>query len=115
VYAGSRVLGADSPLGSTGAAFVTAVSLLPLHRLNTLVGRVVDRERTVVFAQVQRFVRQVRDGVAEPEGAEELMRSVLCDPALRLLVRLPGSPAGAYADLAGTPRNRRMDRLACRC
>ena len=31
------------------------------------------------------------------------MRSVLKDPALGLLIRLPGSPADAYVDLAGNP------------
>ena len=31
------------------------------------------------------------------------MRSVLGDPSLRLLIRLPGSPAGDYTDLTGNP------------
>lgn len=52
---------------------------------------------------VVRVRQSVRDGRAEPEGAESLMRSVLGDPSLSLLIRLPGSPAGEYVDLAGDP------------
>jgi hypothetical protein len=104
VYGAAGIIGAESRLGATGAAFVTAVCLLPLNRaLNDAVARLVDRERTVILARVQQFVRQVRDGQAEPEAAESLMRSVLGDPSLRLLMRLPGSPAEAYVDLAGNP------------
>lgn len=104
VYGAARFVGANSRLGLTGAAFVTAVCLQPMHRvLSNGVGRLVDRERTVMVSRVHEFVQRVRDGRAEPEGAEDLMRSVLGDPSLRLLVRLPGRPAGEYADLAGEP------------
>ena len=74
------------------------------------VGRLVDRERTVMVARVHEFVQRVRDGRAEPEGTEGLMRSVLGDPSLRLLIRLPGSPAGDYVDLAGNPASGAPDR-----
>ncbi|HEU4421768.1 MAG TPA: histidine kinase, partial [Pilimelia sp.] len=101
VLAGAR-LGADSRFGVTGAAFMTALLLLPLHhRLHDLVGRVVDRDRYVIAARLHQFVRDVRDGTAEPEQAEEVLRAVLGDPGLRLLIRLPGG--GSYVDLAGTP------------
>jgi signal transduction histidine kinase len=103
VYAVAQA-GAGSRLGLTGAAFVAAFCLLPLHRvINSAVSRVVDRERTVIAARAREFVQRVRDGQAEPEAAEGLMRSALGDPLLRLLIRLPGSPAGAYTDLAGNP------------
>jgi signal transduction histidine kinase len=98
VYGTARLVGADSRLGLTGAGFATALCLLPVHRT---LNNAVDRERTVIVARVQEFVRQVRDGRAEPEATEDLMRSVLGDPSLRLLVRLPGSPADTYADLTG--------------
>ena len=111
VYSAAQVVGANSRLGLTGAAFVTAMCLLPLHRaLNNGVGRLVDRERTVMVARVHEFVQRVRDGRAEPEGTEGLMRSVLGDPSLRLLIRLPGSPAGEYVDLAGDPASVAPDR-----
>ena len=87
--------------GST-AAFVTALGLLPLHgRINTLVGRWTDRERTVALARVRRFVEQVRDGSAAPEEVEEVLRRALDDPGLRLGLLLPGT--GHLVDLAGAP------------
>lgn len=44
--------GADSRFGVTGAAFVTALLSLPLHRrINDLVGRFVDRDRFVINAR----------------------------------------------------------------
>ncbi|MGW4939985.1 sensor histidine kinase [Actinoplanes sp. NPDC004185] len=104
VFAVADAAGGDSRVGLTGAAFVTAMCLLPLHRLiNELVGRVVDRERTVTRARVEQFVRQVRGGTAQPEEAETVLRTVLGDPGLRLLVRLPGSAADQYVDPAGEP------------
>ncbi|WP_339153639.1 histidine kinase [Actinomadura luteofluorescens] len=92
------------PGGLTGAAFATAICLPPTHRvLHGLAGRLVDRERMVMDARVGEFVRRVRDGEAEPEEPEELMRSVLGDPGLGLLVRLPSGASGAYVDLVGVP------------
>jgi signal transduction histidine kinase len=103
-------LGADNRLGITGAAFATALLLLPLHRrLNRTVGRVVDRDRFVVSSRVRRFVHDVRDGTAEPEQVEELFRSVLDDPRLRLLLRLPGAASTGYVDLTGAPAEAASD------
>jgi signal transduction histidine kinase len=100
VVAVGGVLGAGSRLGVTGAAFVTALVLLPMHRrLNVAVGRVVDRDRYLVAGRVQRFVDAVRAGTAEPEQVEEVFRAALADPHVRLLLRLPGGDD--YADLAG--------------
>ncbi|WP_261555674.1 sensor histidine kinase [Frankia tisae] len=93
-----------SALRTTVAAFVTALCLLPLHRrLTDTVGRLIDRDRTVVRAQVGEFVGQVRDGEAEPERTEAVLRTVLRDPGLRLLFHLPGGLAGSYVDLDGGP------------
>ena len=101
VTIGAR-LGAGSRTGTTGAAFVTALLLLPMHRrLNTAVGRLVDRDRYVVDAHVQQFVRAVRDGTVEPEETENLFRTVLADPGLRLLLRRPGA-GDVYVDLTGS-------------
>ena len=101
VLAGSR-LGADSRLGVTGAAFLIALLLLPLHRrIHNVVGRAVDRDRYVVAARVQRFVHDVRDGAAKPEQAEQVFRAVLGDPGLRLLLKQPGSDG--YVDPSGVP------------
>jgi signal transduction histidine kinase len=103
VYAGGRA-GADGSLGTTAAAFVTALVLLPLHRrVNELVCRVTVRERYLVDARVQRFVAQVRDGTAEPETVLDVLREVLADPRLELLIRLPDSGQGEYVDLSDAP------------
>jgi signal transduction histidine kinase len=91
---------ANQRIGITAAAFVTALALLPVHRrVHRLVGRVLDRERTVMIATVQAFVRQVRDGQAQPEQVQDALRLSLGDPALRVLLRRPG--ADGYVDLTG--------------
>jgi signal transduction histidine kinase len=105
IFAGV-VAGVDTTLpdqdraGVTGAAFVTALALLPLyHRLHAAVSRLVDRDRVVALAAVKDFVRRVRDGRAEPEQIEAVLRSALQDPELRVLLRRPGGDE--YVDLAG--------------
>lgn len=101
VVTGGR-LGAGSQLGVTGAAFATALALIPLHRsVGTAVGRLVDRDRYVVVERIRRFVSDVRDGTVEPERTEALLREVLVDPALRLLLHAPGGDGSV--DLAGQP------------
>ncbi|HZB48836.1 MAG TPA: histidine kinase, partial [Mycobacteriales bacterium] len=90
-------------VGVTGAAFVTALCLLPVHRqLQELVGRMVDPDRTVRLAAVRRFAERVRDGQAEPEEVEQVLRDALDDPAARLLLHAPGE-SGGHVDLRGEP------------
>lgn len=92
-----------SPLGVTGAAFVTALALLPMHAwLRNQVGRVLDRERTVMLAQVDRFVDDVREGRAEPEQVEQILRDAVGDQSLQLLLVVPGT-ADALVALDGLP------------
>jgi signal transduction histidine kinase len=92
---------ADERIGITAAAFVTALALLPVHRrVHRVVGRILDRERTVMIATMQEFVRKVRDGQAQPEEVQEALRLSLGDPALVVLLRRPG--ADGYVDLSGT-------------
>jgi signal transduction histidine kinase len=95
--------GRDSALGLTGAVFLVAVFLLPLHRrLHRAVGKVIDRDRTVLVDRIERFVERVRDGSAEPEEVETVLRSAVRDPELTLLF---SDPAGAgLVDLSGTPQ-----------
>ena len=86
--------------GVTSAAFVTALLLLPLHHwLHRAVGKLVDPDRTVALAQIHEFVRQVRDGRAEPEQVEEVLRKALDDPGLQVILQRPGGqlelPSGA--------------------
>lgn len=77
--------------GIAGAAFVTALVLLPLHSwLHQAVGRLVDPDRAVALAQIRDFVRRVRDGQSEPEQVEQVLRKALDDPELQLLLQRPG-------------------------
>lgn len=79
-------------VGITTAAFVTALVLLPLyHWIHRAIGRLVDPDRTVALARIRTFVRQVRDGEAEPEQIESVLRSALDDAGLRVLLRRPGA------------------------
>ena len=79
-------------VGITTAAFVTALVLLPLyHWIHRAIGRLVDPDRTVALARIRAFVRRVRDGEAEPEEIESVLRSALDDPGLRVLLRRPGA------------------------
>jgi hypothetical protein len=68
------VVAVDSPVpqsgagGVTGAAFVTALVLLPhYHWLHRSFARLAARDRTVALGQIKEFVRQVRDGRTEPK------------------------------------------------
>lgn len=84
------------------AAFVTALVLTPMHRwFQHVVGSVLDRDRVVVLATVRQFVDRVRDGQAEPEQVEQVLRDCLDDPELRVLLRLPGRDD--LTDLDGEP------------
>jgi signal transduction histidine kinase len=104
VYGAGELVGVGRGWGRAGAAFATALLLLPSYRyLSQLVGRVVDRERYVVDTRIQQFVRHVRDGTAEPETAEEVLRETLADPGLRLLIKLPGSGPEEYVGLNDNP------------
>ena len=94
-------LAAPTGLTTTAAAFLTALCLLPLHgRLHALVGRITDRERTVLLAAVHRFAEGVRDGTAEPEQVEAVLRTAL-DDGLRLGLAPPGGTD--LVDPAGRP------------
>jgi signal transduction histidine kinase len=99
-----EAVGRDSRLGTSGAAFVTALCLLPVHRVVLgAVGRFVDRDRNVVLVRVAQFVEAVRDGSREPEEVEDVLRAVLGDPGVRLLLRRPGAAESGLVDLRGSP------------
>jgi signal transduction histidine kinase len=105
VVVGVAQLGHDAAGGAVGvgvAAFVTALVLLPLYRrLHAATANVFDRERTVTVEAVRRFVQRVRDGEAEPEEVEAVLRRSLGDQDLRVLIAAPGS--GEWVDLRGVP------------
>ncbi len=94
------VVGTGSGLGPSAAAFVTALALLPVHRiLARQIGRVVDRDRFVAVAAVERFAADVRAGRRPPEDIETVLREAQRDPGLRVVLARPDG----WSDLHGTP------------
>lgn len=104
VYAVSQAVAVGTGLRSSLAAFVTALTLLPLQRsLASWVGRVVDRDRHVALASVERFAADVRSGRRRPEEIQDVLRQVHHDPDLVVQV---ARPDGAWSLLDGTPVDR---------
>jgi signal transduction histidine kinase len=94
----SEVVSRSSGLHLTAATFVTALVLLPLHRyVSGAVARVVDRDRFVAVAQIERFAADVRAGRRDPEEIEAVLRDAHRDPGLRLVL----AEGHSWVDLAG--------------
>jgi signal transduction histidine kinase len=95
-------LGGGSTAGAAVAAVAAALAFDPLRRrLQRVVDRRFDRDRTRAIERVEAFADRVHDGAAAPEGIEGVLREALGDPGLRMLVWLPGP--GAYTGLDGAP------------
>lgn len=106
VTAAGDVVQHVTALGPATAAFVAALTLLPLHRaVRRLVGRVVDHDRYVAVATVERFAADVRTGRRQPEDVEAVLREAQQDPGLVVLLAAPqGSPGDeTWVRLDGTP------------
>jgi signal transduction histidine kinase len=85
---------------NAAAAFVTALLFLPLQRrVASRVGRVVDRDRFVAVATVERFAADVWSGRRQPEEIEAVLREVQDDADLVVHV----STASGWTRLDGTP------------
>jgi len=97
----SELLSRYTGLVGAAAAFVTALVLLPLHRfIHGFVGRLVDRDRYVGVAAMERFAADVRAGRREPEEVEQALREAQGDPGLEVLLARPG---GGWVTMDGTP------------
>ncbi len=84
---------------SSIAAFAAALLFLPLQRFIAIwVGRVVDRDRFVAQATVERFAADVRSGRRQPEEIESVLQGVQGDPDLVLYVR---TALGGWSRLDG--------------
>lgn len=93
-------LGPVASVAPVAATFVTCLLLLPLHRLLAAsISRVVDRDRTVAVAMVQRFAADVRAGRRQPEEIESVLRTAQRDDHLSIQLATPGG----WTDLAGNP------------
>ena len=96
-------LGGGSTAAAAAAAVAAALAFDPLRRrLQRLVDRRFDRDRASAVGRVEAFASRLRDGTAEPEGIEAVLRDALGDPDLRLLVWLPEH--GVHADVVGAAR-----------
>jgi signal transduction histidine kinase len=88
----------SSGLHLAAATFVTALALLPLHSyVSRAVARVVDRDRFVAVARVERFAADVRTGRRVPEEIEMVLREAHSDPGLRLFL----AEGDTWVDLSG--------------
>ena len=96
----ATLLGGDSTAGAAGAAVAAALAFDPLRRrVQRVVDRRFDRDRAEAVGRVEAFAACLRDGTAEPEDIEGVLRQALADPGLRLFVWLPEH--GVHADLTG--------------
>ncbi|MCA0293412.1 MAG: histidine kinase [Actinobacteria bacterium] len=93
-------------VGASLAAFVTALTILPIHTwVHRSIGRVIDRDRNVAVAAVERFAADIRSGHREPEEIESVLREAQRDPELRLLL----ADSGTWVGLDGTPESTDTD------
>ncbi|MEZ0284620.1 MAG: hypothetical protein ACAH79_05225, partial [Thermoleophilia bacterium] len=101
-------LGGGSTAAAAAAAVAAALAFDPLRRrLQRVADRRFDRDRAGAVARIEAFAARLRDGTAEPEDIERVLRETLGDPGLRLLVWLPEH--GVHADLAGVAREAPVD------
>jgi signal transduction histidine kinase len=93
-------VGGRSAVGTGVAALAIAAAFGPLRRrLQRALDRRFDRDAFHAVASVEAFTRELRDGRAEPDGIEEVLRRALGDPGLRLFVWLPDGET--HVDMAG--------------
>lgn len=94
-------LGGGSVAGAAVAGIAAALVFDPLRRrLQRVVDRRFDRDRARAVGRVEAFASRLRDGAAEPEDIEGVLRDALGDSDLRLLVWLPEH--ATHADLTGS-------------
>lgn len=87
VFGAGQILHRYTVTSSSAAAFLTALVLLPIHRLvRDRLARVFDRDRFVAVKAVEEFVAEVRAGKRQPEEVEAVLRDAQGDPNLSLLL-----------------------------
>ena len=100
-FTGGLVLGRSS---STTAAAATALCALALSPLRLRLQRAVDRRlyprRRAALAAIEQLHRDTHAGRARPEVLEEVLRSSLREPVLRVGYRIPGRDG--FVDTAGS-------------
>jgi signal transduction histidine kinase len=94
------LLGRGSAWPTAGATLAVALSFRPLRaRVQRAVDWRFDRTKYRALRSIERFLADVRSGVASPEQVEEVLREALRDPTLELLFWLPESQV--YVDRSG--------------
>ena len=83
-------LGRGSTWAAAGATLAVALAFGPLRRrIQDDVDRRFARARYEAVARVRAFEQEVRDGTAEPETLDEILRGALADPTAEVLYCLP--------------------------
>jgi signal transduction histidine kinase len=101
-FLGGLALGRHSTVAAAGATAVCAAALAPLRsRLQRWVDRRFYPTRQAALEAIAELGRRTHDGTARPEQLEEVLRTTLRDPALRVGYRLPG--ADVLVDAQGAP------------
>ena len=97
---GGIVIGGGSALSTAAATLAVTLAFRPLRgRVQQLVDRRFNRARYEGLQQVDRFLGELRTGVAEPEGIGEVLAEAASDPSLRMYFWLPDDDV--HADEAG--------------
>ena len=92
----------ESVIVAVSVTAVTLIALLPLRqRLDASISRLVFPHRERTLRAVGELQRDVHAGVRRPEELEEVLRTALDDPTLRVSYRLPGQVG--FVDGTGLP------------
>lgn len=100
------LLGRESALAAAGATALCALALAPLkNRLQARVDRRLYPLRRAAYEAIDTLHRDISAGRATPEQLEDLLRTALRDPGLRVGYRVPGGDDVESADGAAvSPR-----------
>jgi len=103
-FAAGIVLGPESTVAAAGATAACALALAPLRmRLQRRVDRRLYPLRQAALSAIDGLRERTHAGEAQPEELEEVLRSALRDPALRVGYLVPG--VGGAIDAAGARTN----------
>jgi signal transduction histidine kinase len=101
-FGAGLVFGRDSAVTAAGATAVCALVLLPLRtRLQRRVDLRLYPLRRAALAAIETLHRDSRTGRARPEQLEQVLRTALRDPGLRVGFQVPGTDG--FVDAGGAP------------
>jgi signal transduction histidine kinase len=104
------VVGNGSDLTIALSTLVCAIAFGPVHRrIQRIVDARFDRDHRDALLEISKFVDEVRDGVAEPEQIEDVLRRALHDPELQVLYAVSTDSNTLWRDGTGRPVEPRRD------